>query len=407
MTLRVAAFIAAMLAGAAVARAQEQAPASVQEFDPIAPGWTFTPTVALGWFYDSNVALIDPGFERPRQSDQVFLIVPGGELAYLGKYTRVTGGYRGAILRYRTLDELHGYDQRVWGSLNHRLSPRVTLVANQMFHHSPTTDDLLLNGVVFRRTGARTNMLGGGAEVQLSRLTSLKAKYEMVSVAFDREEVTGLLLGGRSHGIETELKHRLTSRLSLGGVYDVRVARLDTAADGSPLVDPESLSFHNAGGSVGFELTPSTTLSAAAGIAVLDYSRRAEPRVGPFLRMGITHRARRTIASAEYFRAAVPTFGFAASSMSEQIRGSVHMPVYRNRLYVQTFGAWRRTDPLADLLRLNTIYFRSALGVGLSEAVRIEGFYFFSRQDSRVPGGLVLRHRVGAQLVLGHPLRIR
>jgi hypothetical protein len=404
-----AALVMTALLGTAGAAAQEQIPAPSQEFEMAPPGWSFTPNIAVGWVYDSNVGLVDPapGFEK--QEDQLFLVVPSGELMYLGKYSRFAGGYRGAVLRYRTIDAFDSYDQRAWGSFNRRMSPRVTMFANGSFQRSPTTDDLFLNGVVFRRTGVKTTTLNGGVDVALGRATNLHTQYEWISVAFDRRtEQPGLLLGGRSHGAEAEVTHRLTNRLSVGGVYDVRFADVDTVAEGSPLLDPEKLQFHNGGASVGVELSPSTSLSGTAGVAVLDDSRKPDISIGPFLRLRLTHRARRATSNVEYYRAAVPTFGFAASSMSEQIRGSVHMPVYRNRVYVQAFGSWRRTDPLAEAtLRLHSIYARTTVGFALARAVRVEGFYFLSRQDTRIPGGLVVRHRLGGQLVVGMPMRIQ
>jgi hypothetical protein len=116
----------------------------------------------------------------------------------------------------------------------------------------------------------------------------------------------------------------------------------------------------------------------------------------------------------EYFRMAVPSFGFVVSSMSEGLRGSVAMPVYRNRVYVQANGYWRRTDPLeVETFELDTLQGRTTVGVALARAVRVEGFYLLSRQDSRPDprvhpeGGVIVRHRVGAQLVFGMPMRIQ
>jgi hypothetical protein len=404
-----------VLLGAAGVAAQEQAPAPAQEFETAPPGWSFTPNIAIGWLYDSNVGLADPAIGFEPEDDQLFLVVPSGELMYLGKYSRFVSGYRGTVLRYRTIDAFDSYDQRAWGSFDRRLSPRVTLFANGSFHRSPTTDDLLLDGVVFQRTGTETVNLNGGIQVALARATSLDSRYEWVSVDFDREStLPGVLNAGRAQGVETEVTHRLTSRLSIGGVYDIRFADIDRGAEGSPLLDPATLQFHNAGATAAIELSPSTTLSGAGGIAVLNDSRRPELAMGPFVRVALSHRARRATTKVEYYRAAVPSFGFAVSSMSEGVRGSVVMPVYRNRVYMQAYGSWRRTDPLeVETLQLDSVQGRTTVGVALARAVRLEGFYILSRQDTRgdprisVVGGVVVRHRLGAQIVIGMPLRIQ
>jgi hypothetical protein len=398
-----------LLLGASGVAAQEQTPAPAQEFEVTPPGWSFTPTVAIGWLYDSNVGLVDPAIGFDTQDDQLFLIVPSGELTYLGKYSRFVGGYRGTVLRYRTVEAFDSYDQRAWGAFNRRLSPRVSMFANGSFHRSPTTDDVLLSGVVFQRTGTETTNVNGGIEAALSRATNFHAKYEWVSIDFDREDSQpGVLLAGRSQGVDTELSHRLNERVSIGAVYDVRFADIDRGAEGSPLLDPSTLQFHNAGASAAVRLSPATTLSGAGGVALLNDSRRPELSIGPFVRVTLSHRARRATTTIEYYRAAVPTFGFAVSSMSEALRGDVVMPVYRNRVYVQAYGSWRRTDPLElDTLELHTLQGRTTVGVALARAVRLEGFYLLSRQDSRIPGGLVVRHRVGAQVVIGMPVRIQ
>jgi hypothetical protein len=410
-----AALVMTVLLCSAGVAAQQQTPAPAREFESAPPGWSFTPNIAIGWLYDSNVGLADPGINVDPQDDQLFLFVPSGELMYLGKYSRFVSGYRGTVLRYRTIDALDSYDQRAWGSLSRRFSPRVTLFGSGSFHRSPTTDDLLLNGVVFSRTGSQLTNLNGGLDFAVTKATSFHTRYEWVSVDFDREETTpGLLRAGRAQGVETQVTHRLNSRFSIGGVYDIRFADIDRGAEGTALLDPATLQFHNAGATAAVELGPSTTLSGAGGIAVVNDSRRAEPSLGPFVRLALRHQARRATAQVEYYRAAIPTFGFVVSSMSERLHASLLMPVYRNRMYVQASGSWGRTNPLeVETFKADTLQGRTTVGFALARAVRIEGFYLLSRQDTRIDprvhpeGGVVVRHRVGAQLVFGMPMRIQ
>ena len=50
---------------------------------------------------------------------------------------------------------------------------------------------------------------------------------------------------------------------------------------------------------------------------------------------------------------------------------------------------------------------RSTLGYAATRYLRVEGFYAFTRQDSRIAGGKVNRQRVGAQVVISQPMRIQ
>lgn len=381
-----------------------------QEIRPhTAPGWTFTPTVTVAWLYDTNVGLVDPGVGFEKQEDQLLLIIPGGDLDFLGRYTRFSAGYHGSLLRYRTLDALNAYQQRGSVSLTHRASRWMTLFARESLHRAPTTDEVELNGVPFRRVGTTTNNAAGGVDLALSKLTSMRASYELIQVQFERAEVAGFLQGGVAHGLNLDLRRRFTDRLSFGGTYAVRFATLDIANPpelGLPAAD-SAVRFQNAGATLGYELSPTLSLSTAVGAAILTDSRRGESHVGPFVRLGLTRTGERLLTTLAYERAFVPTFGFAASSMSEQFRAGLHMPVARNRVYVRANAAWRRTDPIvAEELALDSLWARSTVGVALARALRLESYYAYTRQDSRIPGGLVVRHRLGAQVVLGQPMRI-
>jgi hypothetical protein len=401
---------AAVLAAVTAQPAHAQARAQEVGAGPT-PGWTFTPSVSLGWLYDTNVGFVDPGVGFEKQEDHLFLIVPAGDLDYVGRHTRLSGGYRGSLHRYRTLDALNTYEQRGSLSFTHQVARRLTLFGRGSILRAPTTDELDLEGVLFRRIGATRRNASGGVDVALSKLTTLHAGYEFTWVDFERTNFPGFLSGGLSHGLDVDVRRRLTERLSMGGTYSLRFALLDIAEDPLTGLGDGTLQFQNAGVTAGYDPTRSLSLSGALGVAILTDRRLApenQNNIGPFVRVGLTHTGERMITTVGYQRSAVPTFGFAASSMSEQIRGSVYMPVARNRVYVQGDAAWRRTDPLIQgQLDLHSYWTRSTVGVTLARALRLESYYAFSRQDSRIPGGLVVRHRVGAQVVLGHPMRIR
>jgi hypothetical protein len=50
---------------------------------------------------------------------------------------------------------------------------------------------------------------------------------------------------------------------------------------------------------------------------------------------------------------------------------------------------------------------RTTVGYSATRYLRVEGFYAFTRQDSRVAGGKVNRNRAGAQVVISQPMRIQ
>lgn len=394
-------FTLVLVAGLAVPR-----PAAAQsaEGEPgQAPGWTFTPAVAVGWLWDSNVAMVSPGFNQDIRGDNVFLITPSGAMDFLGKHTNFGVGYSGTIRRYRDVNELDSYDQRFRVSVAHRPMARLLLFGREGFSRLPTTDETELNGVPFRRAGSRLNNAGGGFEYRLTKLSTLRATYEFVDVAFDRQGVLPTyVVGGRSNGINSEFNRRLTERVALGAIYEIRFAQIKTQ-----LGTNQPLRFQSLGASSRLTLGPMTTILLAGGVSVLSDPGAGDTNVGPFIRAAITHHLERATIDGGYERSFVPTFGFAASTQTEQLHGSVLMPVYRNRAYVQATSAWRRNNPLlVNEPPLKSFWLSATVGYAIARPVRIEGFYTTAWQDTRLAGGQVNRHRVGAQIVLSSPVRV-
>ncbi len=386
---------ATVLTTAPSAFAQE--PPEVQS-SPIA-GWSFTPGVTASSVFDSNVALAAEFPTRPdTQGDQLFVIAPSGQLEYHGPRTTFESGYRGYLRRYVDLDALNGFDQRGYASLRYRTTRHVTVFARDTYIKAPTTDELDLNGVLFRRTGARHNTFVGGIESRLTKHMDLNARYDMNWVDFDR--TTTVLRSGFAQTFQTELARRLNDRSSLGAEYSLRLADLNQGT--------RHLTFQDVGGTFRYDSGPRTTLDAAAGLSYLIDRTFDDTRTGPYVRVGITHEAERAVVGANYSREFLPTFGFGGSSASESVRGYVRMPFDRNRLYVQESVTWRRSDPLIEeTLALDSLWLHSTLGYAMSRWLRVEGFYVYTRQDTHVAGGQINRHRVGAQIAVSQPMRIR
>lgn len=394
------------LAGTAAVCLLVAAPASARQ-DPSelqadrGPGWTFTPAVAFGALYDTNVALAAPRASLGEtQGDTLFNIVPSGQLEFLGKYTEFSAAYRGFLRRYKDVQGLDGFDQRASAGFKHAVSRRLSLFARNNYADSPTTDEVEVNGVPFRRTGSRTNTLAAGADYRFTKFTTLATRYDMTWVDFERTDDFGALAGGWIHGIRADLGRQLNARVTMGGEYGYRTASVN---DGE-----REFGFQDAGGVIRVALGRHTTGSAAAGVAVLHDRSANDTRSGPYVRLGVAHALERVRLGAAFERQYVPSFGFGGASNSQELRGYVLMPVARQRVYVQGSGAWRRSVPFeAAALELDTIWLRSTVGLAATRWARVEGLYTYTRQDSIITGGEVDRHRVGVQFVISQPMRIQ
>jgi hypothetical protein len=415
---------AALVLWAMAAPAAAQEPGEFQS--ERIPGWSFVPALAAGVVHDSNVALSSPRADLgATQGDALVALVPSGQIEYLGKRTEFSVGYRGFLRRYMEVEGLDTFAQRGSLSFQRALSRRVTMFARNNFSDSPTTDEVEVNGVPFRRTGSRTNTFAAGADVRLSKFTTLASRYDLTWVSFDRDDELASVTGGWIHGISTELTRQLSERLRFGGEYSYRTASLDQGE--------REFGFQDAGAVLRYALGPHTAASAGAGLSVL-HDRNAgrtpaddavtrelaalglsgQPvqaaegtRIGPYFRLGIDHRLEHVVVGGSFERQFVPSFGFGGASSSRHLRGYVRMPLVGPRVYVQGSAAWRRSVPFeVETLEVDTVWLRSAVGFAASRWARMEALYTYTRQDSIITGGEVDRHRVGAQVVISQPMRI-
>ena len=397
--LRPFVFALAALHAASIFAAAQQRPSAELESAPIA-GWTFRPGIAIAMLFDSNVAIQSaPASTGTTPSDTLFTIDPVGTLKYLGKRTSFETSYRGTIRRYSELSALNGFDQHWGAGLQRRATKRLTLFAQNSYAAVASTDELELNGVPFSRAGSRNDQLGTGLTFRLDERDSLNARYDFTWVAFDR--AAPLLTGGVIHGVQSELSHAFTDRFSAGVEGSVRLAHMD-------VVGGRELRFIDVGGTVGYRLDEFTKVSAAAGLGHLNDLLRDTTRTGPYVRGSITRVALSTLLGASYERSFVPSFGFGGTTRSQEVRGWADFPPIGRRLFLQSAGTWRRTVPFETQdLQLDTIQLRASAGYAVSRWMRAQGFYIFARQDSIVTGGEINRYRIGAEVVLSQPMRIR
>lgn len=394
---RLYAALALLFAMAAPAGAQQEQPAEFSSWRT--PGWSFTPGVTFSGVFDSNVALASViGNTERAQGDRLWVVAPSGQLEFVSSRTDFATGYRGYLRRYTDVNELNGFDQRGYLSLRRLATKRLTFFANDTYTVVPTTDDVELNGVPFSRTGARTNAFAGGVDARLTKFTDLTARYDLMWVDFDRTDT--LLTGGWINGLKTELSRRFDERLALGAEYGLRLANLSEGT--------RQMTFQDAGGTLRYALSDRTKLSLGGGVSLLQDDFSGDSRTGPYFRAGLTRETEHASLGASFDRSFVPSFGFGGSSQSQQFLAFVRMPLNHNRVYVQGSAAWRRSDPfMSGELPLDTVWLRSTVGYSASRWLRLEGFYAFTRQDSRIAGGQIDRHRTGVQIVVSQPMRIQ
>jgi hypothetical protein len=397
--LRLAATAAALgTLVAAPARAQDQQPTEFQSFQ--LPGWTFTPGVAFGTLFDSNVAIAAPPTPGGSPtSDTLMTIQPYGQLEYFSPRTSFSSGYQGYVRRYFDVSNLDGTDHRAYVNLRERYTRRVTFFLTDNFLQVPTTDELQLNGVPFERTGSRYNALAGGVEARLTPTVDLTARYDMTWVDFLHQTNT-YLNSGIVNGLHTDVTRHLTDRFSAGGEYTFRWADLNAAT--------ASLTFHEVGALVRYQIAERTTAEVSGGLSHMNDGTRMVSASGPYVRATLTERLSRATVTGDYERSYVPSFTFGGTNQSQQLRGAVQMPLKGNRVYLEEAASWRRTNPfITTELPLDSIWVNTVVGYTVRRWFRIEGYDSYTRQDTRQFGGLVTRNVVGVQLIVAEPVRIR
>jgi hypothetical protein len=393
----VAVAVALLVATAGAALAQQDQPDEFQSWR--LPGWTITPGVTFGALWDSNVAIAFPPLPTENTaSDRLWDVEPFGQLEYYDARTAFSGGYRGFLRRYSQYSALNTLEGRAEVAYRERLTRRVTMFLNENYLRAATTDLVELNGVPFQRLGSRYNDFSGGVESRLTRSLDFSARYGLTWVGF--EQKTAALHGGFVNGVHTDLTHRFSERVSFGGEYSLRWADLNQGLN--------LLTFQDAGAVLLYRVGPRTQIELAGGMAHLLDRTRDLTRTGPYVRADISHHAQRFTATAEYLRSYVPSLAFGGTNQSQEVRGSVQMPLSRNRWYVEEAAAWRRTDPfIAVELPLDSLWIHTLVGYEVQRWFRIEVYDQLTRQDTRLVHGQINRQLVGVQFVVAQPMRIR
>jgi hypothetical protein len=363
------------------------------------PGWVFTPTFVFSAAYDDNVTLA--GHRAPTESDTLSVLTPAGDLQYRGRHNWVGAGYDGSWSMYRQLNGLDSFDQSLRFDSRHDLSPRVALILHDGYSLHPTTDVVELSGVPFLRTGSRMNDALVETRLVLGRHTTASAAYTMEWVSFKKDvEFARFLHGGVAHGVAGNVQQQLSTRLTVGASYSFRRA---IVSDNAGQFDMQDVA-----GTFSYVARPTLTISGAFGAARIADALKLTSRTGPSWRLAVEQRFERATVNGSYIRSYVPSFGLGGTLQNEELQASLHMPLARNRLYWQGGLAWRRNEPItAGEQTLKSLWLQTWVGYSLVRWLRVEGYYWHSRQDSQVAGGRVDRNRIGIQLVVAKPMRIQ
>ena len=389
--------LVAVLVAAAPASAQEP-PGEFQSW--VIPGWTFTPGMVIGALFDSNVAIAGDDVAGNTAGDQLLRMEPFGQLEFRSPRTTFAGGYRGSLRRYFDLSALNGTDHNANVNLRHRMTRRVLVFLTETYERVATTDQLELNDLPFQRLGAQHNAIVAGVDARVTKSLDASVRYENGWTRFERFEPEDPRTGGMVHGVRGDLTHRFSERFSLGGTYRLRRSNMNEGT--------RQQMFQDAGGVVRYRVGQRTSVEASAGLARLNDISRDFSRSGFFVRGGVTHEMARATVGADYDRGFKPSFGFGGSTRSDVFTGFIKMPLVKNRAYVQESASWRRSVPIdPGNPERRTTWLNSVVGYAVQRWLRVEGYWSFSRQDTRQPGGLIDRHMVGAQVVISEPVRIR
>ncbi len=367
---------------------------------PTAPGWVFTPGFSVSQTWDDNVLLTGDG-NAPTE-DFLTAVTPRATLGFRGRRTTFHVDYRGTYQLYQELSQLNAYEQRSSMSTEHRVSPYLTLFVRNSLSKSPTTDDLMIPGVSFRRQGVTMDDFRAGADVRFTRRSSLTAAYTFQWIRFDglseAQLEDALRRGGHAHGGAAQYSYVLTPRVSVGAEFEGRRARVDLT---------RSFDVENALATVDIRLSERYAMSAGAGFSWLGTDGIVERQSAPAFRVNLSRTGERLAWSVGYRRSFLPSFGFGGTFENQELEGNVLAPLTR-RLDLSGSVSVRDSDPLvSELPGLRSVWVRSSLSYLATRWMRVEAFYAAAFQDARRAGGQIDRTRLGVQVVTSTRMRIR
>jgi hypothetical protein len=380
--------------------------AQPSNFAPVAPdrsrpqsgGWTLIPGFVYSSSWDDNVLIRGEGDDVT--GDFTNVVNPRATVSYYGKRSRVDASYDGAFLMYRQFSTLNSYDQHASLFWRQLVSRHVSVFVNDTFALVPTTELVQLVGVPFVRSGSAVEDARAGIEIAATKKTSIVASYNFEWVQFSQNaDLVTQLMGGHSHGGTLSWRRLLSSRTALVADYDLQRA---TVLDGA-----DAFTVQNASIGIEQKLSPLVHVYGAIGVARTGVNSFGPARTGPAWRAGLSRQFEKAGLDVNYSRSFVPSYGFGGTVQNEEITGRVRVPISR-RVSAQSSVSWRANESLVvGEPKLHSLWIEANLGYGLTSWARLEGFYASSRQTIDRPGGLVIRDRIGVQVITANPMRLR
>jgi hypothetical protein len=332
------------------------------------PGWSLTPAMGVSQTWDDNVTLKGPG-DNP-VSDVVNVANPRAELNYNGPRGQLAARYDGAFLLYRSSTTLNSYEQHGSLAAKRKLSTRTVLFINGGASVAPTTELLQLTAVPFVRAGARTEDARVGIESALSKRLSIVADVHGQQVVFDNKApFANLLLGGTSFGAGLVLRERLSEQTTLTADYDGLRANIGERHD--------IFVVQNATAGLERQLTRTTRIFAAAGVARLDAPAFGPPKTGPSYRFGVARDLRSSVVESFYDH--VPSWSFGGTTKR---RGDREASRASSRRLHAVAGVVAPDDPLVD---------HAAAAVVLDSGHRVNGTVGGSKAITRTRQTVIAR----------------
>jgi hypothetical protein len=377
------------------------APLGAQGQGSSAPaGWVFTPGISVSEAWDNNVLLATEGNDT---FDDFFTsVTPHGALSFRGRLTTFQVDYRGSFQLYQELSDLNAFDQRASASFRQRLSPTVSLFARNSLSRSPSTDEVDLPGVLFRRQGVIINDFRAGVDSRFSARSSMTAAYVFQWINFDDEHLNPpssfLDRSGHAHGLEADYAYVFSPRLTLGAEYDLRHAN----TGGVRAFDTQ-----NAMGTADYRLSPHYSLSGGAGLSWLRTNLSDQRQAAPAFRISLERSGARFAWNVGYRKSFLPSVGFGGTFQNQEFHAGFFTPLTRRVDLSGSFSMVENDALRTSELGLRSTWLRSSVSWAAARYLRVEGFYMAAFQNSQRPGGRVNRNRIGVQVVTSTRMRVR
>ncbi len=368
------------------------------------PGWTFTPSFGFSETYDDNVTLFGEQDLVTRNNDLIATYTPQAELGFASRRTRLTSGYSGSLLDYRTFSLFNRWDQQAHAGVRRSESARLSWSAHGSVTLRPSTDALEFDGIPFSHTGSTALVGRAGVDYRLTERDQISTSLIRQKVTFDRpDELLPYLRGGESIESITSYHRRVNARTGVAGSYSLRGA--------STTDEPEDLTFHAVRGAIDRQLSSTWSLSGGAGFDFIPATPISPAQSAPGLSVAIDRSDNSRRFHAGYQRMFLPSFGFGGAVQHQELTVSYFTPLFGSRrFYTEQAFALRDNQPLVEApghLPLRTLRISSSLGWAPRPWVRVQGFYSRAQQTTQLVGGDIDRNRIGVVIITSRPVRVQ